>query len=194
MQYPTEVAGVSFERMLAEAFAARGRPSDGAIHASLREEAGRVNLDVSLLDRSVNVDFSGGEKKRGETVQLALLEPRVAVLDEIDSGLDIDALRDVARRVEGLTAERSLGVLAITHYARLLEELAPDRIHVLLDGRIVKSGGPELAEELEETGYEALAAEFGIELVATEEDRAGKEAGKGVAMEVEGPMTEGLNL
>lgn len=198
MQYPTEVPGVRLDQMLAEAFAARGTATNGELAARLREEAGRVHLDEELLDRAVNVDFSGGEKKRAETVQLALLRPTVAVLDEIDSGLDVDALRDVARRVEGLTrpvaGEREgLGVLAITHYARLLEELEADRIHVLLDGRIVKSGGPELARELEETGYEGLAAELGIELaIAEEAARAGQEAGKGVAMDVEGPMTQDL--
>ena len=102
----------------------------------------------------MNTEFSGGEKKRAETVQLAVLEPKFAVLDEIDSGLDVDALRDVARRVYALAKDREVGVLAITHYARLLAELRPDRVHVFLAGRIVKSGGPELADELERTGYE----------------------------------------
>ena len=104
-----------------------------------------------LLARGVNDEFSGGEKKRAETVQLAVLEPKFAVLDEIDSGLDVDALRDVARRVERMTNDDGLGVLAITHYARLLTELRPDRVHVLLAGRVVLSGGPELADRLEET-------------------------------------------
>jgi len=193
MQYPTEVPGVGLEALLSEAFAARGAQTDGGLRAGLETEAGRVGLDLALLDRAVNVDFSGGEKKRAETVQLALLRPRVAVLDEIDSGLDVDALRDVARRIEALTSEASLGVLAITHYARLLDELKPDGVHVLLDGRIVKSGGPELARELEQTGYEGLAAEFGIDLARRDaEERAGREAGRGVAMEVEGPMTQSL--
>ena len=112
------------------------------------------------MARAVNVAFSGGEKKRNETVQLAVLEPRIAVIDEIDSGLDIDALRDVARRIEQMTqpadGREPLGVLAITHYARLLTELRPDRIHVLRDGQVVMSGGPELADQLEQTGYEGL--------------------------------------
>jgi Fe-S cluster assembly ATP-binding protein len=95
-----------------------------------------------------------------------VLEPRIAVLDEIDSGLDVDALSDVARRVEAMTEEHDLGVLAITHYARLLDELRPDRIHVLMAGRIVASGGPELAQQLEATGYEGLAADLGIEEMA----------------------------
>ena len=98
-----------------------------------------------------------------ETLQLAVLGPKFAVLDEIDSGLDVDALRDVSRRVEAMTEEDDLGVLAITHYARLLTELRPDRVHVLMGGRVVASGGPELAERLEETGYEGLAADLGVE-------------------------------
>jgi Fe-S cluster assembly ATP-binding protein len=115
----------------------------------------------SALGRAVNVAFSGGEKKRNETVQLAVLQPRIAVIDEIDSGLDIDALREVARRIEQMTQPRDdggepLGVLAITHYARLLSELRPDRVHVLRDGQVVMSGGPELADELEQSGYEGV--------------------------------------
>ncbi len=111
-----------------------------------------------MLDRPVNVAFSGGEKKRNETVQLAVLEPKIAILDEIDSGLDIDALRDVARRIEAMT-EEGLGVLAITHYARLLTELRPDHVHVLREGQVVLSGGPELADELERSGYEGITGE-----------------------------------
>jgi Fe-S cluster assembly ATP-binding protein len=101
-----------------------------------------------------------------ETLQLATLKPSFAILDEIDSGLDVDALRDVARRVEAMTTEDNLGVLAITHYARLLTELRPDRVHILLGGRVVTSGGPELAQQLEETGYEGLAAELGVDELA----------------------------
>lgn len=197
MQYPTEVPGVRLAQVLEHAFAASSvspGTRGAALHDLLRREATQVGLAPELLERSLNVDFSGGEKKRLETVQLAVVSPAVAILDEIDSGLDVDALRDVARRIEALTTERSLGVLAITHYARLLDELKADRIHVLMDGRIVKTGGPELAKELEQTGYEGIAAELGIELVTTDETRAGKEAGKGVAMEVEGPMTQGLDL
>jgi Fe-S cluster assembly ATP-binding protein len=139
----------------------------GAVRADLHDrvmaEARTLGVPDQLLDRGVNTEFSGGEKKRAETLQLAVLEPRFAVLDEIDSGLDVDALRDVARRVYALAKERQVGVLAITHYARLLAELRPDRVHVFLAGRIVKSGGPELADELERTGYEGIAAELGID-------------------------------
>ncbi|MGH9042811.1 MAG: Fe-S cluster assembly ATPase SufC, partial [Acidimicrobiia bacterium] len=166
MQYPTEVPGVSLEAMVREALTARGRPVDG-LAGRLAVEAEAVGLATSVMDRAVNVAFSGGEKKRNETVQLAVLQPKIAIVDEIDSGLDIDALRDVARRIEamsepggrGVPGEPGLGVLAITHYARLLTELRPDRVHVLRDGVVVLSGGPELAAELEKSGYEGIAAE-----------------------------------
>jgi Fe-S cluster assembly ATP-binding protein len=104
-----------------------------------------------------------------ETLQLAVLKPSFAILDEIDSGLDVDALRDVSRRVEAMTSEDGLGVLAITHYSRLLTELRPDRVHVLMAGRVVASGGPELADQLEETGYEGLAAELGVDALSVEQ-------------------------
>ena len=160
MQYPTEVPGVGLADMLTEAFSARGRSTDGLIQI-VAEEADRINFPVALLDRSLNVDLSGGEKKRNETVQLAVLQPKIAILDELDSGLDIDALRDCARRVEDATntdgPNGRLGVLAITHYNRLLEELHPDHVHILVKGRIVASGGPELADQLERDGYEAFA-------------------------------------
>ena len=152
MQYPTEVPGVHLDRVMAEAFATRGRDVKDLTDA-IATEAARINFDPALLERSVNVDLSGGEKKRNETLQLALLKPKFAILDELDSGLDIDALSDCARRVEAATQEDNVGVLVITHYARLLEELKPDFVHILAAGKIVKSGGPELAEELEKTGY-----------------------------------------
>ena len=152
MQYPIEVPGVSLYDVMAESFAAQGRDS-AEVGDLVRSEATRIGLDPRLLARSLNVDLSGGEKKRNETLQMAVLRPRFAVLDEVDSGLDIDALRSVARRVEAETTESDLGVLAITHYSRLLQELRPDAVHVLSKGRIVESGGPELADELERTGY-----------------------------------------
>jgi Fe-S cluster assembly ATP-binding protein len=158
MQYPIEVPGVPPEALLAEAFAAAGRSTDG-LRARMEAEADRLGFERRFLDRALNVDLSGGEKKRNETLQLAVLEPRIAVLDEIDSGLDVDALRAVARRVEAATHEQDLGVLAITHYNRLLKELRADTVHVLSQGRIALSGGPELAEELERTGYAAYGDE-----------------------------------
>ncbi len=152
MQYPIEVQGVSLGATLEESFRAGGRQPE-LVGALVSSEAARVGLDPRLLDRALNVDLSGGERKRNETVQLAVLRPKFAVLDEIDSGLDVDALRAVSRRVEEATTEFDLGVLAITHYTRLLRELRPDHVHVLSKGRIVKSGGPELADELESSGY-----------------------------------------
>jgi Fe-S cluster assembly ATP-binding protein len=161
MQYPIEVPGVSLEDALVEATQGTGRESFSRqeIATALLVEADRVGLDPVFLHRSLNVDLSGGERKRNETVQLGVLRPRFAVLDELDSGLDVDALRAVSRRVEAATEETGLGVLAITHYSRLLRELHPDRVHVLAAGRIVTTGGPELADELERTGYAAWSAE-----------------------------------
>ena len=172
MQYPIEVPGVSLEDALSEAMVARGVALASA-HETVRqraaEEATRIGLDVRLLERPLNVDMSGGEKKRNETLQLAILQPRIAILDELDSGLDVDALREVSRRVEAATHDNDLGVLAITHYSRLLRELRPDRVHILSRGRIVASGGPELADELERTGYagyEEEAAEGPVDPLA----------------------------
>ncbi len=161
MQYPTEVPGVMLDDVLAEGLRTRGRSTDD-LAATLAAEADRIGFERRFLDRPLNVDLSGGEKKRNETLQLAVLAPRIAILDELDSGLDIDALRDCARRVEAMSNEpvtEPLGVLAITHYSRLLEELRPDRVHILAAGRIVASGGPELAALLEVEGYAAFAAE-----------------------------------
>jgi len=156
MQYPTEVPGVQVTDVLSEALTSRGRDTSD-MGAVIAREAARINFDEDLVRRAVNVDFSGGEKKRNETMQLAVLKPKIALLDELDSGLDIDALRDCARRVEDATNEDGLGALVITHYVRLLEELKPDHVHILAKGRIVKSGGPELADILERDGYAAFA-------------------------------------
>ena len=157
MQYPIEVPGVSLEDALGEAFVAAGR-SRAEVRELVAAEAVRIGFDERLLTRPLNVELSGGEKKRNETVQLGVLRPKIAVLDEIDSGLDVDALRAVSRRVEAATTEMGLGVLAITHYKRLLTELKPDVVHVLAGGRIVDTGGPELADELERTGYATYGA------------------------------------
>ena len=152
MQYPTEVPGVSLFETLEEAAVSSGRDRHAVVERA-KAEAVRIGFDERFLTRALNVDLSGGEKKRNETLQLSVLDPKIAILDELDSGLDVDALRDVSRRIEALTTETGLGVLAITHYTRLLLELRPDHVHVLSGGRIVKSGGPELADELEDTGY-----------------------------------------
>ena len=156
MQYPTEVPGVHVDQVLAEAITARGRTTDG-MGVRITKEATRINFDPELVTRALNVDLSGGEKKRNETLQLGVLEPKIAILDELDSGLDIDALRDCARRVEAATHENNLAVLAITHYVRLFEELHPDVVHIMVDGKIVANGGPELANQLEIDGYAAFA-------------------------------------
>ncbi len=160
MQYPTEVPGVALSDVLGEALHYRGRDANG-LRDLLRDEADRIGFDHKFLDRPLNVDLSGGEKKRNETLQLAVLRPRIAILDELDSGLDIDALRDCSRRVEELSndATQPLGVLAITHYSRLLNELRPDHVHILAKGQIVTSGGPELAAVLESDGYAAFVEE-----------------------------------
>jgi Fe-S cluster assembly ATP-binding protein len=152
MQYPVEVPGVSLADVLRESLVAAGRPV-GTLLEEVRAEAASIGFDERFLDRPLNVDLSGGEKKRNETLQLGILDPAIAVLDELDSGLDVDALRDCSRRIEAMTSEEGLGVLAITHYNRLLHELRPDHVHVLAGGRIAASGGPELALELETTGY-----------------------------------------
>lgn len=161
-QYPIEVPGVSVEEALRAAFETSGR--DGtALRELVIEESNRIGFPLALLERSLNVDFSGGEKKRNETVQLSVLKPKFAVLDEIDSGLDIDALRDVSKRIESATNSEGVGVLAITHYSRLLKELRSDKVHVLVRGEIVRSGGPELAQQLEQTGYEEFGGPNTIE-------------------------------
>jgi Fe-S cluster assembly ATP-binding protein len=152
LQYPIEVPGVSLVDALGEAFKASGR-DPGEVPGLLATEARAVGFDEAFLLRPLNVDLSGGERKRNEVLQLGVLRPRIAVLDEIDSGLDVDALRAVARRVADLARGSGIGVLAITHYQRLLSELPVDQVHVLAGGRVVATGGPELALELEESGY-----------------------------------------
>ena len=151
LQQPIEVPGVS----LADAMVAAGVPA-GDVTSLIGLEASAVGLREDLLERPLNVDLSGGESKRNEVVQLAAIRPAFAILDEIDSGLDVDALGAVARRVVLATTEWGLGVLAITHFNRLLDELHADVIHVLAHGAIQATGGPELAKELESTGYAAF--------------------------------------
>ncbi|MGH9047612.1 MAG: ABC transporter ATP-binding protein, partial [Acidimicrobiales bacterium] len=157
LQHPIEVRGVRLPAVLADALAASGRNAD-TVAAALDQEADAIGFDRRFIDRAMNVDLSGGERKRNEILQMGVLRPRYAVLDEIDSGLDVDALRAVARRVERATTEWGLGVLAVTHFPRLLEELAADRVHVMVAGHVVAQGGPELARELETSGYTAYAA------------------------------------
>jgi len=158
-QYPVELPGVSMTNFLREAVnavrEARGEEELGAADflKLMKEKSELVNLDADLRKRSVNEGFSGGEKKRNEIFQLAMLEPKLAILDETDSGLDIDALKSVSDGVNKLRSE-DRGFMVITHYQRLLDYIVPDKVHVMVDGRIVQSGGKELALELEESGYE----------------------------------------
>ncbi|MGH9183111.1 MAG: Fe-S cluster assembly ATPase SufC [Acidimicrobiales bacterium] len=158
-QYPQEVAGVPVRSFLQQALAARrgiGDLSALETRLAIMQWMERLDMDPSFADRYLNEGFSGGEKKRNEILQMAILEPELAILDETDSGLDIDALRVVASGVQEVRQDRpSLGLVLITHYQRILRYLTPDRVHILIDGRIVDSGGPELAERLEEEGYDA---------------------------------------
>jgi Fe-S cluster assembly ATP-binding protein len=158
-QYPTEIRGVALREFMLEATDEKGVPGDVA-SARIESEAERFGM-TRFLDRSLNDDLSGGEKKRSEIFQMAVLRPRVALLDEIDSGLDIDAVRQVSEAVEEMRSP-DLGVVMITHYSRILRYLTPDRIHILIDGRIVDSGSGELAEELDTGGYEAVRERLGI--------------------------------
>lgn len=160
-QYPQEIAGVSVIQFLRQALSARKGIDLSVLELRLSamDWMKRLGMDSSFVDRYLNEGFSGGEKKRNEIMQMALLEPEFAVLDETDSGLDIDALRIVAKGIREVRADRpELGILLITHYQRLLDELQPDFVHIMIDGRIVKSGGMEVAAELEKNGYEAYKA------------------------------------
>ncbi len=157
-QYPVEIPGITNAYFLRSALNAvrkyRGLDEMDAVDfiPLLREKAALLEMDDKLMNRSVNESFSGGEKKRNEILQMAVLEPKLAILDETDSGLDIDAMRIVARGVNAMRGPERAMIL-VTHYQRLLNYIVPDRVHVLMEGRIVSSGGPELARELEEKGY-----------------------------------------
>ncbi len=158
-QYPTEVAGVSIETFLRTAYDAKngGKVSIIEFRKILAEKMEMLGVDPSFAKRNLNEGFSGGEKKRAEILQLAVLEPSFVILDEIDSGLDIDALKIVAKGINKLRKGRSF--LIITHYQRLLDYVKPDSVHVMIDGKIVKSGDEKLAHELENEGYEAIGSE-----------------------------------
>ena len=167
-QYPSEIPGVTIANFLRAAVQARlpeGEELEATeYYAKLYEKMDLLEMDRSFTSRSVNEGFSGGEKKRNEILQLAMLQPKYAVLDETDSGLDIDALKIVAHGVNSMRGP-NIGILVITHYQRLLEYIVPDHVHVMVQGRIVRSGGKQLALELEEKGYESYeaAAEKGAE-------------------------------
>ncbi|GLV13527.1 ABC transporter ATP-binding protein [Alicyclobacillus hesperidum] len=166
MQYPAEVPGVSNANFIRQALnARRGEGNELPViqfHRKLQEKMKALNIDASFAERYLNEGFSGGEKKRNEILQMSMLEPRIAILDEIDSGLDIDALKIVANGVNQLRSD-NIGFLIITHYQRLLNYIVPDHVHVMMQGRIVRSGDAKLAEELEAKGYDWLKKELGIE-------------------------------
>ena len=163
-QYPVEIPGISYLQFLRESLNAQLRArgeaelSAGAFIRFAQEQASQLGMDSEMLKRPVNVGFSGGEKKRAEMVQMGIIEPKFAVLDETDSGLDIDALRIVGEGINRIMRAPDKGVLLITHYERLLEHVRPDRVHVLVNGRVARSGGIELARELEREGYAEAAA------------------------------------
>lgn len=163
-QYPVEIPGVSYLQFLRESLNAQRRArgeeelSGAAFIKLAKEKAALLGMDPEMLKRPVNVGFSGGEKKRAEMVQMGIMDPRFAVLDETDSGLDIDALKAVGAGINAIMRAPGKGVLLITHYQRLLDYVKPDRVHVLNAGKIVRSGGPELAHELERAGYAEASA------------------------------------
>jgi len=164
MQYPTEVPGVSVVNFMLTAYQAVKGEKVGALafRKHMKAQMEKLGIEDAMVNRYVNQGFSGGEKKRNEVLQLAVLEPQIAILDETDSGLDIDSLKLVAEGLNELVGPE-LGVLLITHYQRMLNYIAPDRVHVMMKGRIVKSGGAELAHELEAKGYEGIRQELGLE-------------------------------
>ncbi len=166
MQYPSEIAGVTNADFLRSAINARRSEGDEiSLIKFIRQMEGSMNklsIDPQFMHRYLNEGFSGGEKKRNEILQMAMLDPKICILDEIDSGLDIDALKIVADGVNEMRSEER-GFLIITHYQRLLNYISPDFVHVMMQGRIVRSGGPELAQRLENDGYEWLKEELGIE-------------------------------
>ncbi|HLR59764.1 MAG TPA: Fe-S cluster assembly ATPase SufC [Pseudogracilibacillus sp.] len=173
MQYPSEVTGVTTSEFLRTSVNSRREEGDEIpLMKFIREmdgSMGDLEMDPNMSQRYLNEGFSGGEKKRNEILQMMMIKPDFAILDEIDSGLDIDALKIVANGINKLREEKSLGCLVITHYQRLLNYIEPDHVHVIMQGRIVKSGGPELAKRLEAEGYEWVKEELGIEDVTVEQ-------------------------
>ncbi|MEW9109382.1 Fe-S cluster assembly ATPase SufC [Cytobacillus gottheilii] len=166
MQYPSEISGVTNADFLRSAMnSRRGEGNEISLMKFIRQMDSKMEfleMDVDMAQRYLNEGFSGGEKKRNEILQLMMLEPKIAILDEIDSGLDIDALKVVSKGINEMRGEE-FGCLIITHYQRLLNYITPDHVHVMMQGRIVKSGGPELAQRLEAEGYDWIKKELGIE-------------------------------
>ncbi len=173
MQYPAEVPGVTNAEFLRAAINAR-RPKDDPIPVmdfikELNKNMALLDMNDSMTERYLNQGFSGGEKKRNEILQMLMIKPTFGILDEIDSGLDIDALRVVSRGVNAMRGD-NFGALMITHYQRLLNYIVPDVVHVMMDGRVVKDGGPDLAKKLEQEGYAGLRDELGLDIKLVDED------------------------
>ncbi|MFD1361482.1 Fe-S cluster assembly ATPase SufC [Lentibacillus salinarum] len=173
MQYPSEISGVTTSDFLRSSINAKREEGDEiSLMKFIKEMDGvleDLEIDKNMAQRYLNEGFSGGEKKRNEILQLMLLKPEIAILDEIDSGLDIDALKVVAKGINKMRDEQ-FGCLIITHYQRLLNYITPDKVHVMMQGRVVKSGGPELAQRLEAEGYDWIKEELGIEDVNVEQE------------------------
>lgn len=169
-QYPVAVPGVTLAKFLRQAINSRRQaenPDDKGISIPefrrlLKEKMSMLGIDPKFAGRYLNEGFSGGEKKRAEILQMATISPKIAIMDETDSGLDIDALRIVSEGANQLKEEIGMGMLVITHYQRILNYIQPDKVHIMMDGRIVESGGPELAQKLEESGYDWLREKHGI--------------------------------
>lgn len=184
-QYPVSIPGVTMASFLRTAVSARRGYEHELMPVAefqklLREKVAALKVDPSIVGRYVNEGFSGGEKKRAEILQMALLEPEIAIMDETDSGLDIDSVKIVADGIMDMynTARGGMGVLVITHYSRILQFLRPHHVHIMYDGRIVVSGGPELAEELEQHGYEGIRQQFEVIAAEVQEEGAVRRAGK----------------
>lgn len=173
MQYPAEVPGVTNSEFLRAAINARRHENDpipiSDFLSELDKNLALLDMKENMIDRYLNEGFSGGEKKQNEILQLLMIKPSFAILDEIDSGLDIDALRVVSRGVNAMRGNQ-FGALMITHYQRLLDYIVPDIIHVMMDGRVVKDGGPEMAQKLEKEGYAGLRDELGLDIKLVDED------------------------
>ena len=184
-QYPVAIPGVTMSSFLRTAVSARRGYEKELIPVSefqklLRQSLDELKIEPSIVSRYVNEGFSGGEKKRAEILQMAVLEPEIAIMDETDSGLDIDSVKVVADGVNRMfeQAQGKMGILVITHYSRILHYIKPSNLHVMFDGRIVVSGGPELAEELEQAGYEGIRSQFEVIAAEVQQEGAVRRAGK----------------
>lgn len=184
-QYPVSIPGVTMSSFLRTAVSARrGYDKElipvGEFQKLLKQKMEELRIEPSIVGRYVNEGFSGGEKKRAEILQMAMLEPEIAIMDETDSGLDIDSVKVVADGVTQMFshAKGNMGILVITHYSRILHFIKPSNVHVMFDGRFVVSGGPELAEELEESGYEGIKAQFEVIAAEVSTEGAVRRAGK----------------